>query len=406
MGYKPSSMLTPKEKDKRCKRVKTRAEEKIKVAQSRKDSSDAATILLELSTSTTNNLKAEDLDNDADDEDEKVPISDVHDACLGTISRLQLEKQQLMMEMGKLQEELWDARQKLQGCKFTDKFLEEGNRDSKTQFFTGMPSYGSFLWLLGCVRAMLPVSMTLSPGSILLLVLMKLRLNLVHQDLAYRFNVSRQTVTNIIAKSLPVIASELAFLVHWSSKEETIRNMPKVMKDTYKKCRVIIDCCEIFIERPGNFTAREMTWSNYKSHNTLKVLVAVAPCGSISFVSKCFGGRVSDKVITQRSGFLQLLEHGDLVLANHSFLIADDLAARGAQLAIPAFTRGKAQLSPKEIEIGRRLSPVRVHVQRAIERVKNFRVLSTTMRMNLVPQFDNIMTICSGISNLHKPLIA
>ncbi|XP_046557795.1 uncharacterized protein LOC124266998 [Haliotis rubra] len=73
-------------------------------------------------------------------------------------------------------------------------------------------------------------------------------------------------------------------------------------------------------------------------------------------------------------------------------LRAYDLAACGAQLAIPAFTRGKSQLSPKEIEIGRRLSRARIHVERAIERVKNFKILSTTLKINLVPHFDNIMT--------------
>jgi len=112
-----------------------------------------------------------------------------------------------------------------------------------------------------------------------------------------------------------------------------------------------------------------------------------------------------DKVITQRSGFLQLLEHGDLVLADRDFFISDELAACGAQLAIPAFTRGKSELSPKEIETDRRLSRVRIHVVRAIERVKNFKILSTSMKINLVPQVDNIMNICSAISNLHPQLV-
>ena len=37
-------------------------------------------------------------------------------------------------------------------------------------------------------------------------------------------------------------------------------------------CVVIIDCFEIFIERPMNLKARAQTWSNYmyKHHNTVK----------------------------------------------------------------------------------------------------------------------------------------
>jgi hypothetical protein len=43
---------------------------------------------------------------------------------------------------------------------------------------------------------------------------------------------------------------------------------------------------------------RAQTWSNYKHNNTIKFLVSITPTGSISYVSKAFGGRTSDKVIT------------------------------------------------------------------------------------------------------------
>ena len=37
---------------------------------------------------------------------------------------------------------------------------------------------------------------------------------------------------------------------------------------------------------------------------------------------------MSDKVLTQQSGFLDMLEHGDTVLADRGFTIADDIALR------------------------------------------------------------------------------
>jgi hypothetical protein len=163
-----------------------------------------------------------------------------------------------------------------------------------------------------------------------------------------------------------------------------------------------MDCTEIYIDRPGNLTARASTWSNYKQNNTLKLLIAINPCGAITFISRAFGGRVSDKVVTQRSGFLDLMEHSDVVLADRGFLIRDELACRAATLKIPAFTRGKTQLSQEDIE---KLARVRIHVERAIGRIKTFRILSSVMPMNMVPHIDSVMAIVAAICNVQPSLI-
>lgn len=55
-------------------------------------------------------------------------------------------------------------------------------------------------------------------------------------------------------------------------------------------------------------------------------------------------------MITSQCGFLDKISHGDLVLADRGFDIAEDLGLRGASLAIPAFTKGKPQLSQREVE--------------------------------------------------------
>ena len=67
-----------------------------------------------------------------------------------------------------------------------------------------------------------------------------------------------------------------------------------------------------------------------------------------------------------------MVEHGDTVLADRGFTITDDIALRGAKLVIPSFfTKGKTQLSQKEVETSKQLSQVRIHVERIIGLLKN-----------------------------------
>ena len=111
-----------------------------------------------------------------------------------------------------------------------------------------------------------------------------------------------------------------------------------------KQVTVIIDCFEVFIERPTNLLARAQTFSNYKHHNTVKILIGITPQGTVCFVSEGWGGRTSDKYLTENCGFLENLLPGDMVMADRGFKICESVGLKQAKLVIPAFTTGKSQL--------------------------------------------------------------
>ena len=208
----------------------------------------------------------------------------------------------------------------LHGLKCFGALFIEGN-DSMTKFYTGLPSWDVFEHVYSILISHVPkkwsANSKLQPRDELLLVLVRLRLNLLLEDIAYRFGIAKSTVTTIINLWIDVMAMRLKFLIKWVPKEIVQDNMPQIFKETYPLTRCIIDCSEIFIERPFAYEARGKTY--YKKHNTAKFLIAISPSGSISFVSTVWGGRVSDKVITQRSGFLDLIEPGDTILADRGF---------------------------------------------------------------------------------------
>ena len=138
----------------------------------------------------------------------------------------------------------------------------------------------------------------LSHRDEMLLTLMRLRLDLLKEDLAGRFGISPTIRSNTFTTWIKLMSRILGgALVVWLPRESIRDSLPEIfMKTGHRKCRVIIDCTEVFIERSKSLLNQASTWSDYKHHNTIKFLVRITPSGYISFLSDCYGGRSSDKI--------------------------------------------------------------------------------------------------------------
>ena len=298
------------------------------------------------------------------------------------------------------------------------RYSDIATHDEAVKFYTGLPTSAVFGIVLSHLLLSSPtLAIKKSPrlhdqlleADRLLLTLMRLRLGLLVQDLAYRFGISNATVSKIFVAWVDAMFIHLKFLIQWPDRETCCANMPQIFKDLYPKARCIIDCTEIFTERPYSYQARAKTYSNYKKHNTAKFLLGITPCGAICFLSKCWGGRATDKLITMDSGFLQFLEPGDVVLADRGFDIHDDFAIYGGKLVIPSFTHGKKQLSMDEVEYSQRISKVRIHIERVIGLLKNkYTILQSTIPVSILrcndgsgtSLIDKIVTVCAALVNL------
>ena len=162
----------------------------------------------------------------------------------------------------------------------------------------------------------------LRPIDEFLMLCMKLRLNLLHESLADMFYVSVSTVSRILNTWVNFCYDHSLSLVTWPSKERIMQCLPPHFKD-YPNCSIILDCTEIFIEKPSSLSAQWQTWSEYKHHNTVKILIGVTPNGMVNFVSRLWGGRASDRHITQYDNFLPLLQPDTTVMADKGFTIED-----------------------------------------------------------------------------------
>lgn len=239
----------------------------------------------------------------------------------------------------------------------------------------------------------------------LVLVLMKLRLSLTNEFLAITFSISVSTCSSILNTLIRFLAKELAPLVFWPDVEIVRKLLPGSLRMKYPRLRCTLDCTEVFIERPRHLELQALTWSSYKSHNTVKILVVISPNGMVAFLSKAYGGRASDQHIVGDSGFYNLVDPGDVVLADRGFPIQEELLLRHARLEIPPPSSGLEQMSAQNVRKTKAVANARIHVERAIGRMKTFAILTNVLPITLVPLVDDICLICAAICNLQAPLV-
>ena len=238
-------------------------------------------------------------------------------------------------------------------------------------------------------------SRSLSPINEFFLVLCRLRCGLMECDLAYRFGISQPTVSRILITWINCMHMKFKEVSIWPSRAQVLHFMPQSFKEFYPTTRCII-------QTPSDPVAQQLTFSFYKNHNTFKALIGITPSGTICFVSKLYGGSISDRELTQKSGLLDLLQPGDSIMADKGFTIADLTERHGVTLNIPPMKHDD-QFTERELLTTRRIASLRIHVERAIGKIKNFKILNDIPN-NMSRIADQIFFVCAMLCMFDPPL--
>ncbi|XP_065679757.1 uncharacterized protein LOC136094095 [Hydra vulgaris] len=323
------------------------------------------------------------------------------------------ESEFLMQDYRRVLSENIKLKEKLLSFEVT---VESFTDDDKVLYYTGLPCRKVLLAVFQHVEAYISLTARsrLSKFQKLILALMKLRLGTLIQDLAFRFDISYSVASKTFKNILHILYVRMKPLIYWPERKELQQSMPLSYRQHFGlKIAVIIDCFEIFIERPSNLISRAQTWSNYKSHNTVKYLIGIVPQGVISFISQGWGGRTNDKLITEQCGLIEKLNPGDVVLADRGFKLADSVGLMCAEVKIPAFTKGKKQLSAVDVESTRKIARSRVNVERVIGLARNkYTILKEILPVDFlmceadnIPTVDQIVTVSCALTNCCKSIV-
>ncbi|XP_067116010.1 uncharacterized protein [Osmerus mordax] len=290
------------------------------------------------------------------------------------------------------------------------------NDPEKVRFYTGLPNYFVFetvMWLLA-PHMDGAKNVKLAKFQQLLLTLMRLRLDLRNQDLAYRFGVKVGTVTRTVHRMVNIMSNTLVpTAVFWPSRAELRKNLPAALRTSYPDCAVIIDCFTVTFEKPASQTSQQEAAGTPSAQgagrNTLKYLIGVAPQGVVTFISRGSPGDVSDKSMAEGCGFLCKLLPGDVVLAERDLEIGESVAACGALLQVTGghvdAYDGDSSLEEASLE----RQSVRRHVERVIAMVKQrYAMLAGPVescfmaaeRTSNLTTFDKIVQVACALNNL------
>jgi len=244
---------------------------------------------------------------------------------------------------------------------------------------------------------------------------MRLRLNVEVRFLGYYFHVSERTASRAFKLVLPIMSARFKSLMFWPSREKLFESMPLQFRESQfgKKVSVTIDCFDVLMEAPSNPVAAAQVYSHYKKSKRVMFLIGVAPPGTITFISTGYGGRASDKFITEDSDFVRNLLPGDIVLADKGFLIHDSVRFQQAEILMPAFKKNLAQLAAEDVVMNKLIPNLRIHVERVIGYLRaHFKILATTLPIEFFydipggrPMIDHIVRVCCAISNLYPAVV-
>ncbi|XP_057187997.1 uncharacterized protein LOC130553195 isoform X2 [Triplophysa rosa] len=246
-----------------------------------------------------------------------------------------------------------------------------------------------------------------------LLVLIRLRQNFDLEELAFKFQIDIQSVSTLFSLWIDFMYDRLGVSV-WPHRDIITKNMPDDYKAEFPTSFAILDCTEIKIEKPSSLLVQCEIYSNYKSTNTLKSLIVCDPRGSIMFASALYTGSTSDQEIFREckikdllKGLLQCgyLKRGDGLMVDKGFLIEKDAKELGLKLNIPPFAKSSLRMPVSDVEITKKIAKHRVHVGRAIAKVKQFKIVSGRIPNSMLVNINEIWFVVCMLSNFQQHII-
>ncbi|RZF34784.1 hypothetical protein LSTR_LSTR007836 [Laodelphax striatellus] len=277
------------------------------------------------------------------------------------------------------------------------------NNNEKINYYTGIPGYPYYVALLNCLN--LPSIAIATPFEMLLLTLVKIKLNLDWTDLAYRFGENVECVKNIFGYTVSILVKCLPKLVQW---------LPELIHCGRGSLIYYIFKIDLLPKNPSDSLVERIyiCFSN-SSHPVL-------------FVSNPTTEQFSTSAeLLEKSGIRQGLEHGDIVVFDNTvslqlndILYSLDLSKQTTNLIpldkrifqLETYQGGQFQLVQKSIVTNKKLLSQVLNVQKRVSQMFKFSFLKDSISCEWLNNtrnhelFCDVLRIVCGLMNLCNTL--
>jgi hypothetical protein len=222
------------------------------------------------------------------------------------------------------------------------------------------------------------------------------------------FGISKATATRYFVTWLDLMARVLMLEMPFPNQEDTRATVPQEYKDVFgSDCvRIVLDCTNINIQTHTDPDNQRVTWSKYYAGNVAKILIGTSAAGGITFASLAYPGKISDNDITAESILkLNLLDEGDDVVVDKGFTIHHLLFEKliGTWMP-PKKDKDAVCFDQAQVQMTSKIANKRIHVERAMKRIKAFSYLKRTIPVSQFDLISHIVFVVAMLSNLQPPL--
>jgi len=102
----------------------------------------------------------------------------------------------------------------------------------------------------------------------------------------------------------------------------------------------------------------------------------------------------------------QQFDSDDSIIMAAKGFTREDLRPLGIKLNISPFVGSQGQMSHEDVVKTQTVTSLRVHVERAINKMKDFHIWDNVLALSLFGVVNQMWTVCCTLCNLQKPSIS